>query len=499
MTSLSQTQGRKQPRKYSPDILGALVFSGLCIFFAFLLPDTLCEIDPDEGINVIKALLMDRGHLLYSDIYSDQPPFFHSLLVSWFRLFDFSLTAGRLLAVLLAATLVTALFLTVRLQRGAWWAFAAVVLLLFSNYFLLYARAVMIGLPSLCFAMGAVFCLQVYKQGDDRRIFHLLAAAVLMAMAFLTKMAVAVLLPAIILDLIRSEWQGRPRSLGDVGKLLRPVGIWFAALLAGILLLTLLLAPQLFDASNFQQLFGTHRILSRAIVSQRWQAVLTFIAKDRDLVVLAGIGIVPMLLRKKYDFIFPLGWVLVACAAFASHHPVWMHHYLYISIPLAWLAALTCSEMVAAFGRHHAGGTGLITGAGAALVLLWYLALVPAKVDRIKTQLAWSARLDLKTVQLMKSYAADTKWVVTDRPVYPFLAGLSVPPKVAYISRKRILSEKTGADLLRQAIMEYEPRQILFSRFDWLNAALQPLLAEQYTKVHEQGRVRLYVRNNSVR
>ncbi|HET9953991.1 MAG TPA: hypothetical protein VFQ61_05790, partial [Polyangiaceae bacterium] len=38
------------------------------------------EIDPDEGNNLIKALLLDRGHAFLTEIWSDQPPLFPHLL-----------------------------------------------------------------------------------------------------------------------------------------------------------------------------------------------------------------------------------------------------------------------------------------------------------------------------------------------------------------------------------------------------------------------------------
>ena len=44
------------------------------------------EFDPDEGNNVIKALMLAEGHALYAEIWSDQPPLFTHLLRGWFAL-----------------------------------------------------------------------------------------------------------------------------------------------------------------------------------------------------------------------------------------------------------------------------------------------------------------------------------------------------------------------------------------------------------------------------
>lgn len=45
------------------------------------------QFDNDEGINLMKALLFERGFSLYDEIWSDQPPVFTVLLAWWFKIF----------------------------------------------------------------------------------------------------------------------------------------------------------------------------------------------------------------------------------------------------------------------------------------------------------------------------------------------------------------------------------------------------------------------------
>ena len=45
------------------------------------------EIGSDEGINLMKAMLVQRGYSLYGDIWSDQPPLFTHLLSAVMRTF----------------------------------------------------------------------------------------------------------------------------------------------------------------------------------------------------------------------------------------------------------------------------------------------------------------------------------------------------------------------------------------------------------------------------
>jgi len=51
----------------------------LFFFFPFL---ERFKLDPDEGFNAIKGLLLVRGYPLYSEIWSDQPPFFTYLIAA---------------------------------------------------------------------------------------------------------------------------------------------------------------------------------------------------------------------------------------------------------------------------------------------------------------------------------------------------------------------------------------------------------------------------------
>src|SRR4051794_5789212 len=61
----------------------------LCFCLVVLLLGLTCnafQYDTDEGLNLMKSLLQLRGHHLYSEIWSDQPPLFTYILSGWFKL-----------------------------------------------------------------------------------------------------------------------------------------------------------------------------------------------------------------------------------------------------------------------------------------------------------------------------------------------------------------------------------------------------------------------------
>ena len=69
------------------------------VFFVFVWTwhpfHTVSEFDPDEGNNVIKALMLSKGHALYSEIWSDQPPLFTYMLRGWFAVTGWTVQQGH--------------------------------------------------------------------------------------------------------------------------------------------------------------------------------------------------------------------------------------------------------------------------------------------------------------------------------------------------------------------------------------------------------------------
>jgi hypothetical protein len=80
-----------------------LVFFGvMLVVFPFR---ATFEMDLDEGVNLMKGMLVVRGYPLYSQIWSDQPPLFTQLLAILFRLVGFEVNAAVLVLVLSAILL----------------------------------------------------------------------------------------------------------------------------------------------------------------------------------------------------------------------------------------------------------------------------------------------------------------------------------------------------------------------------------------------------------
>ena len=75
------------------------------------------EFDPDEGNNLIKALLLDRGYG-FGEIWSDQPPLHTYLLAMVFNLVGWEVAYGRVLTLLFAGLLVFAVYHCAKSEFG---------------------------------------------------------------------------------------------------------------------------------------------------------------------------------------------------------------------------------------------------------------------------------------------------------------------------------------------------------------------------------------------
>src|SRR5262245_21097781 len=79
-------------------ILIALAF--LAFTFSYYPFREKLQYDADEGLNLMRSMLVSLGHPLYSEVSSDQPPLFNQILGLLFRVVGFEVNPARLLVLL---------------------------------------------------------------------------------------------------------------------------------------------------------------------------------------------------------------------------------------------------------------------------------------------------------------------------------------------------------------------------------------------------------------
>jgi len=461
------------------------------------------EFDTDEGINAIKAFLSLRGFRLYSEIWNDQPPAFTLLLAFWFRLFGLRVVAGRALVLLFSATLIAG---AVHYLRRSWSGEAAVAGLLFVVLLPFYCElsvSIMIGLPSIAF--GVLSFVGQARWHDDRRPAWLVLSGASLALAILTKAFTVILVPLWVLGLflaLRHDLRLAPRRL----RSWLPLLTWSLPFVAiCTLALFLVIGPE-----NVGQLVEVHLAAERAPAFQPSELLPTinvFLQRLIPLFLLAGVGAFQAVRTRTWHSLYLVGWVVSAYALLLVNRPTWPHQQLLITVPTAILAGIGAGtairDLLARLRSRPSTSSGLPVALISVVASLAFVAArAPATLREFDLDLpnlksSPSTNLqERQIVALMSDHAQETDWVFTDRPMFAFLAKLPVPPFLAVLSSKRILSgELTQAEIL-EVLEAYKPEMVLAARFD-VPAAREYMSRRNFRRIDETPFYRLYFRPKS--
>jgi hypothetical protein len=94
-------------------------------------------------------------------------------------------------------------------------------------------------------------------------------------------------------------------------------------------------------------------------------------------------------------------------------------------------------------------------------------------------------------VEKMRHHAPDTRWVVTDMPMYAFRAGIPVPPHLTSIFQMRMKTGELTEEEIIDTIRELRPEQVLIARFKM--PVIKKYLKEDYRLEYSQPKKKLYL------
>ncbi len=304
------------------------------------------ELDYDEGVNLVKAMLLGRGFTLYSQIWSDQPPLFTAILQRWLAWFGQSVTAARFLVLLFSALLLWSFFRSAR--RSASWpaALAATVALALSEQYVRLSISVMIGVPALALAMLSVYLFILAS--DTRRPWLMITSGLAMAASLQIKL-ITVLVALALAAYLAFDFVLCLRARRSIWSSLAPAAAWFAALIAGFVTIALLT-----PAYDLDQILGTHTVQQAQAafefgnnVAFIWEALV----RHAPIVVLALAGGLWAIRKRQRVALLPGAWLAITLAALLYQKSLHYHYVMLLAIPLAWLAAFGIDGCIAAFTR----------------------------------------------------------------------------------------------------------------------------------------------------
>ncbi len=449
------------------------------------------EFDPDEGQNAMISLMINRGYSMYSEIWSDHPPLFPYLLDFWLRIFGYEIYTARVLVLFFSTILLASAYQFLREAWGTWHAVAGLILIILLPYYTRLSVSLMIGLPSIAFAICAIYALQLWHRKG--RLVWLIISGILLVSSLFIKLFTIILVPIFILGIYLDErhkqnqkqWIFFPRSLAT----------WFiTTIFVGIVLGLLLIGPRAMgELVNFY--LQAASIKSYLAVAKIYD-INWFLRESLPLFVLAAIGSVFAIIAKNWGSLYLTAWTILAYITLLWQIPVWYHHQLLVTIPTAMLAGVTIGQSIDTslqLFRTKGISVWLVSLAIISMALLIFVLVerVPETMQEFSTP---DTLLERERMFLVRSsnHAAETEWFVTDTPMYAFRIKASVPPSLAVFSDKRILTGGLSEEQILVAIAAYRPEQVFIGRFNF--PAVRDYLQEDYRLLYERGKRALYLR-----
>ncbi len=140
----------------------ALIF--LVFTFSYFPFREKLQFDTDEGLNLMRSMLVARGHSLYSEISSDQPPLFTQLLAVLFSVAGFEVNPARTLVLLFSTLLVWSGAQFLQLTWGKLAAILFLPMTIMVPRYLVLSTSVMIGVPSIALAAVSMLFVILWHQ-----------------------------------------------------------------------------------------------------------------------------------------------------------------------------------------------------------------------------------------------------------------------------------------------------------------------------------------------
>src|SRR6266498_4646923 len=323
-------------------ILVALLF--LAFTFSYYPFREKLQYDTDEGLNLMRSMLVELGHPLYSEVSSDQPPLFNQILALVFRAVGFEVNAARLLVLLFSALLVWACAQFLQITWGKLAAILFLPLIIMTPRYLDLSVAVMIGVPSIALAAVSMLFVVIWHQKNN---LWLVLSGFVLALSVLIKLFTGLLAPIFLIGITISTYlDGKGEKFS--WKMLRPALIWsvcFAGL--GLLLGVVLVGPR-----NVWLIIYPHLMApTEEYFQSEGYSINVQLQAAVPLILLSLLGVIVSIYKRNWLTLYPLAWAAVAYGLFSFYSPVFYHHQLLITVPLAMIAAAAVGEGILALVR----------------------------------------------------------------------------------------------------------------------------------------------------
>ena len=418
-------------------------------------------------------------------------------------IFEPSVNLSRSIILLFSTILLWQTWIVLYLLGGIVHAFIGSLFLILSPYYLKLSISVMVGLPSLTLAMGTITTIILWHLSHKMR--WLIFSALLLSLSILTKLFTIFLAPIIVLGIFLDRVFDNKIKKSNWKKLLFLPVLWFAIFIVS----TLLLLAFLVGYDNLYLLIDNH-VSARTIVAFQDISLNSSIKNYYGLFLscLTALGILIACLRKQWKIIYFVSWLLTAFLLLLQHRPVWYHQLLLVYIPAVILLGYAIGEIITKVFRFR---DLRLRFNQQIYPIIFSLAILVSSIlligEQTKNTLgeikSWHDSCGYKTppsslehqffTEITKS-DAQTKWLVTDSPMFAFRAGILVPPSTAVLSWKQVTTGNITEEQLIDVINKYQPGKIFFRRFKWPKVTNFLNVNENYQLKKQEKNLKLYVK-----
>lgn len=477
-------------------IIPVAYFATMFLFFPY---KHAFWMDHDEGINLVKAQMLNRGYSLYSEIWNDQPPLFTYLIAFVLRIFNSRADLIRTFVLAISSVL---MFTFMDFLRGEWGLKAALIgaatLLLLPGYTNL-SVSVMIGLPAIAFAFASGWALLYWHKNQNTT--WLVISALLMSASVLTKLFTGFMIPVYFTGIAIQQYSRYRQGLTP-SKAIEPVLLW------GLLVATAITVPFLIivGPAHLDQLVGNHiQAAGLGVYTDPEYSLAAQLTGASPVVLLCLPALYFILKDKKWRTLYLIAWAIAATILLQMIAPVWSHHLLLITIPLALLAAVSVDQSInwlltGELRRKRLHWASIVALLAIGVFSYFLVIQTPNFFNSLQpkpefhTQPFKPTSTEYKFFSEVGTYADQTEWMITDLPIYAFYANIAVPPKLVVFSSKRLTTGNLSEADILASIREYEPEQVLLGRYEFPKT--REFLRENYLLVRAKDLVELYVRRD---
>jgi hypothetical protein len=401
--------------------------------------------------------------------------------------------------------LASVFFVTVRIA-GPFAGAAATAFLMASPAFLELASSCMLEIPALAPAFAGMALLLLPK---TRWFGREVGSGILLAIALLTKLVVAVLLPVIFLIVVlrpNDFCDGSLRRSGRVPASIRAFSASVPSLvvIGFSMIISLVMIEYAIDGGaffrNFQQTWSSHFAAAKSseygsandhpfdwlVFARNW---------DLSVIGIVGAAIAMRNARRQPLMVTPVFWLVWEILVFSIHRPWWPYYYVHIAPPLCWCAGIGVAAAWKQFRTNKRIGPRIFIGVYAMAALCWMCGRVYLEISDIRKLPRLSSSLVLQEIQRFKPHA---KFMFCDDIIYSFHAGIPMPPNLAVVPLKRLWAGDMTNERIGQEMRAVKPELLLLNT-DTSERPFTDLIIAEYQLVFEDGRYRLYARQDIAR